>query len=164
LITIFISFTTAWWCTLKQIEIFYLFSRYDQFLIQYPLSILHNGLGFQKENGKVYVIEGNKGYFILFVQLQHTHPIAISSNNFSNKLQSSTSHMLFRLANLLLKICQSYWKSLKLWVFFLKVLKFKFYYYCLILEYYNNYLNSIFSKTRFPHKFVLNPTVVTKLF
>jgi len=75
-------------------------------------------LSFQKEIGKVYVTEGNKGYFILIVQLQRTHPIAISNNNGSNKLQSSTSHMLFRLANLLLNICQSYW----IWVFGLKVL------------------------------------------
>jgi hypothetical protein len=42
-------------------------------------------LSFQKEIGEVYVVEGNKGYFILFVQLQRTNPIAISNNNGSNK-------------------------------------------------------------------------------
>jgi hypothetical protein len=62
-------------------------------------------LNFQKEIGKVYVIEGNKRNFIFIVQLQHTHPIAISNKNGNNKLQSSTFHMLFILVNLLLKLC-----------------------------------------------------------
>jgi hypothetical protein len=139
LIIIFISFTTAWWCALKQIE--FLFCSLDMTNFSYNIHCQYytNGkaivLSFQKEIGKVYVIEGNKGYFILFVQLQRTHPIAISNKNGATNYNhlNLTCSLDWRI--FFWKFARAIW----IWVFGLKVLKFKPYYYCLILEYYNNY-------------------------